>query len=176
MDIKCIRLSPYRHDGRLLLDVQQLIPLPEAAELTVRLKKREAAARVAKQTNRDLTKYVITTPAGATEPLAKRNAVLAMVRALHEHGVPAGTIAAAVPGSRMRYVEGELDGEELWASFRTTHNQTEARRPRWFVDDALHENGRTWVLFSNWGLNTVPTLTKLKDQADGFDFGAETAG
>lgn len=118
----------------------------------MRLKKREAAARVAKQTNRDLTKYVITTPAGATEPLAKRNAVLAMVRALHEHGVPAETLAAAVPGSRMRYVEGELDGEELWASFRT------------------------WVLFSNWGLNTVPTLTKLKDKANGFDFRGEGAG
>ena len=75
-DIRCVRLSPYRHEGRLLLDVQQVIPLPEAAELTVRLKKREAAARVAKETHRDLTRYVITTRTATTEPLRKRRAIL----------------------------------------------------------------------------------------------------
>ena len=48
-DIRCIRSSPYRHQGQLLLDVQHVIPLPEAAEFTVRLKKREAAARIARE-------------------------------------------------------------------------------------------------------------------------------
>ena len=85
-DIRCVRLSPYRHEGRLLLDVQQVIPLPEAAELTVRLKKREAAARVAKETNRDRTKYVIKTPTTVTEPLPKRRAILALAQALHAAG------------------------------------------------------------------------------------------
>lgn len=32
LDIKCVRLKPYRlKDGKVLLDIQQLIPLPEAA-------------------------------------------------------------------------------------------------------------------------------------------------
>ena len=31
LDIQCFRLKPYNLDGRLLVDVQQLIPLPEAA-------------------------------------------------------------------------------------------------------------------------------------------------
>jgi hypothetical protein len=47
MDIRCVRLSPYKLDGRLLLDVQHVIPLPEAEELTVKLKKREAAVKKA---------------------------------------------------------------------------------------------------------------------------------
>src|SRR5579859_593989 len=29
-DIKCVRLRPYNDAGRLLIDVQQVIPLPEA--------------------------------------------------------------------------------------------------------------------------------------------------
>lgn len=171
MDIKCIRLSPYRHNGRLLLDVQQVIPLPEAAELTVRLKKREAAARVAKQSNRDFTKYVIVSPEGETEPLAKRNAVLALVRALHAHGIPATRLAEVLPGSRLKAVDGELSGEDLWSMFRAVHQQGEQRRGRWFVDSPMYEGGRTWVLFRNWGLNTEPTLKALVELAPGdFDF------
>jgi hypothetical protein len=47
LDITCFRLTPYRIDDRLLLDVQQVIPLPEAKELMVRLRQRESAARAA---------------------------------------------------------------------------------------------------------------------------------
>lgn len=47
LDIACVRLTPYRVGDRLLLDVHQVIPLPEAQELMVRLRQRETAARVA---------------------------------------------------------------------------------------------------------------------------------
>ena len=148
-DIRCIRLAPYRHEGRLLLDVQQVIPLPEAEALTVRLKKREAAARVAKETNRDLTKYVVSTPAGDTGALPKRRAVLAMVKALHAHGVSGEELATVLPEKRFRGVDGELTGDDLWAAFSLAHGFGAHRRRRWFVEEPLHEPGRTWVLFSN---------------------------
>ncbi len=46
IDIRCIRLRPYRlGEGRLLLDIQQLIPLPEAAEFQTRLGEKRAAER-----------------------------------------------------------------------------------------------------------------------------------
>jgi hypothetical protein len=37
LDIRCVRLTPCRVGDRLLLDVQQVIPLPEASELTIQL-------------------------------------------------------------------------------------------------------------------------------------------
>jgi len=37
-DIQCVRLKPYDLDGRIVLDVQQLIPLPEAADYFVRIR------------------------------------------------------------------------------------------------------------------------------------------
>lgn len=43
LDITCVRLRPYRLADRLLLDVQQIIPLPEAADYQVR--HREKAQR-----------------------------------------------------------------------------------------------------------------------------------
>jgi hypothetical protein len=32
LDIRCVRLRPYQDGGRLLVDAQQIIPLPEAEE------------------------------------------------------------------------------------------------------------------------------------------------
>ena len=43
MDIRCVRMKPYRDGARVLVDVQQIIPLPEAQDYIVRI--REKAAR-----------------------------------------------------------------------------------------------------------------------------------
>ena len=47
IDIRCVRLKPYRlDDGRVLMDIQQLIPLPEAAEFQTQIgAKRQAGQR-----------------------------------------------------------------------------------------------------------------------------------
>lgn len=46
LDIRCVRLRPYRMDGGpLLLDVQQLIPLPEASEFQTQIGVKRAAER-----------------------------------------------------------------------------------------------------------------------------------
>jgi hypothetical protein len=46
LDIRCVRLKPYEMDTRVVLDVQQLIPLPEAQDyiIQVGIKQREAQA------------------------------------------------------------------------------------------------------------------------------------
>ena len=49
LDIQCVRLKPYRlPDSRLLLDVQQLIPLPEASDFQTQLRAKEQASREGK--------------------------------------------------------------------------------------------------------------------------------
>lgn len=45
LDIRCIRLKPYTLDRRLLIDVQQIIPLPEAAEYQVQIAEKEQSER-----------------------------------------------------------------------------------------------------------------------------------
>ena len=173
LDITCIRLSPYKHEGRVLLDVQQVIPLPEAEELTVRIRRREAAVREARSHNHDLTKYVIVTPSGATEPLPKRRALLALTSALHEAGVPGAVLATAIP-SRLLRVEGVLTGDALWTAFAQAHALTPNRRRRWFMENPMHEGDATWVLYNNWGPKTLPTLQALVALAPcpGFSFHA----
>ncbi len=45
LDIRCIRLKPYGDSGRVLIDVQQVIPLPEAVEYQVQIRQKERLER-----------------------------------------------------------------------------------------------------------------------------------
>ena len=47
LDIRCVRMKPYNHLGKVLVDVQRIIPLPEAEEYQVRLKEKEQQRRKA---------------------------------------------------------------------------------------------------------------------------------
>lgn len=45
LDIRCIRIVPYYDNGRILIDVQQVIPLPEAVDYQIQIKEKEQKER-----------------------------------------------------------------------------------------------------------------------------------
>src|SRR5947209_5525323 len=45
LDIRCIRLTPYNDNGRVFVVVQQIIPLPEAAEYQIQIREKEQSER-----------------------------------------------------------------------------------------------------------------------------------
>lgn len=66
-----------------------------------RLRQRESADRAAAATGRaDWTQYMIRTPAGESEPLCKRRAVLWLVQALREASVSCTAMQEAIAGPR----------------------------------------------------------------------------
>lgn len=55
LDIRCVRLKPYRDgDAGVFIDVQQLIPLPEATEYQTQVKAKEQAGRAERAERHDL--------------------------------------------------------------------------------------------------------------------------
>jgi hypothetical protein len=171
LNISCVRLAPYKVDDRLLLDVQQVIPLPEASELTVRLRRRESQVRAVREDNRDWTPYIITTPAGRSEPLRKRRAILAMVSGLHAAGVPAERMAAVL-GKKFLPVDGQLSGPDLEDAFVNAYTAARNNLGRWFLDSPIHEAERTWIVSKMWGRTTETALEQLVELAptNGFAF------
>lgn len=58
LDITCIKIKPYNDNGKILVDIQQIIPLPEAANYQVKVKRKiEEKRDVRKDSLRDRTKY-----------------------------------------------------------------------------------------------------------------------
>lgn len=65
MDIRCFRLIPYAIDDKVLLDIQQVLPLPEAADYQVRLRRKDVARERARSLGG-------TSPATTSSSTAKR--------------------------------------------------------------------------------------------------------
>ena len=57
IDIRCVRLKPYALDGRVLVDVQQIIPLPEAQAYQVSIRDKTRKVRGARSGGPDWTRF-----------------------------------------------------------------------------------------------------------------------
>lgn len=95
LDIRCVRMRPCKSDGVLFLDVQQVIPLPEAEDYQVRVREQSTERRIARSSTKDLTKYRF-----EGHRLHKNRLVLAIVKAfLRDHPATGfGELETVFPG------------------------------------------------------------------------------
>lgn len=99
IDIRCVRMVPYRYGDKVILDVQQVIPLPEAAEYQVRVKEKASQERAARQEHGSRGERNLRFWSGL---LQKANAVLP----LHQNVSPSreNWVAATAHGIYYSYV------------------------------------------------------------------------
>jgi hypothetical protein len=57
LDIRCVRLKPYKLGAEVLLDIEQIIPLPEAEDYQVKIREQSEERRAAARATRDNTRY-----------------------------------------------------------------------------------------------------------------------
>jgi len=75
LDIRCVRLIPYKYQGQILVDVQQIIPLPEAESYQVKIKQQTEERREARKSLKDYTRYIF-----QGNSFNKRKLVLAVIQ------------------------------------------------------------------------------------------------
>ena len=165
LDIRCVRLRPYRDGNRTLLDVQQVIPLPEAEQYQVQLREKVRSERIARSGSRDYSKFDILAGEKTLGNLAKRNAALEAVRFLIESGISPEAIQEAFPSKGYLFAsyEGRLSGEEMGRRRAAERNLTpDAMRRRFYADDdVFHMNGRTYAFTNQWGRDLEDFLSAL---------------
>lgn len=172
MDIRCFRLMPYDLNGRVVLDVQQLIPLPEATDYQVRARRKEAErerARTRAADGRDFTKYHIVVDGQELPATFKRQAVRTMVEQLIARGIPPGQIHARMPERGMRRLPGQLRDEDEVRRALLPLVASASEVERHFVDSPLVDeaNDETYVVYKMWGTNTEQVLTDLAETFPG---------
>ncbi|HCT78547.1 MAG TPA: hypothetical protein DGG94_13985 [Micromonosporaceae bacterium] len=165
MDIRCIRLSPYHLQGTVFLDIQQVIPLPEAADYQVRLRRKDVARERSTHTdNRDFTRYHVIAGGRELPDENKRNAVRTMITELGKAGVPYENIRTLLPNRALRSLTGLLtDKDTIREALAVAYPGTDL--DRWFSEHPLLDkaNDKTYVVFKMWGRNTEYTLQKLSE-------------
>ena len=168
-----MRLRPYRHGDHVLLDVQQVIPLPEAADYQVRVREKVQRERVARQAanGRDYTKLIVTTPQGVRGPLPKRRAILEVVKGLISAGIPPLEIGRILQNHH-RYGDWTLASapDDLDRGGFIAAMAAEGRASgrtfdpvRFFCKDEelIRSGGRTYALTNQWGTQTIETIEAL---------------
>jgi len=168
LDIRCIRLKPYRDAGKLYLDVQQVIPLPEAEEYQVRIRDKSRKEKESRKYNRDLTKYTVVLGGAVLERLPKSRAIFSMVKYLCNAGVDPEEIRAAITWKKKRlfeWFEGKLASETFERAL-AERQESGGKKPqpwRYFVgeDELIYTGQRTYAFDRMWGNRTAEAMELL---------------
>ncbi len=167
LDIECVRIKPYNDNGRILADVQQITPLPEAEDYRVRLKEKQQLERVSRATSRDITKYDVTVDGQIHERLPKRIAIYTIVRHLTDTGHSPEAIAAAVPwrSSMFRSANGLLSEEQFASQLKIEAEQGgkafDGRRNFCSDSELIIHEGKTYAFTNQWGPRTLKAMDQL---------------
>lgn len=170
LDIRCIRFRPYKNDDQVLLDVQQIVPLPEATDYQTRIKEKASEKRKLRNFNPDFTKYDLIIDGKTYPNLPKRRLILHVTKACIEAGARPESIAQDMPSSSSRWltVDGIVDQEnfERLASKIKNSRGTNRNMRRYFTDqeDLVHFENMTYALINQWGMKAPPTSQKLIDK------------
>jgi len=163
LDIRCMRLRPYKLDDELVLHVEQVLPLPEAQDYIIGVREKQRSE--AKSRSRDLTRFDVQIKDQAFSNLAKRQAIVRVAKRLCECGASPESLAETSGrpfNSVWRCAVGELSAEELCD---TLERHAESGGPafdprRWFVDDEfiIYSGGKTWTFTKMWGTRTEEVM------------------
>ncbi len=163
IDIRCVRLRPYGTREETFLDVEQVIPLPEAEDYQVQVRERQQRERVSRRTSRDLARFNVTVADQKHTELPKRRAIYTVVRGLCDSGINPDDIRTVITwrSNLFRDVEGSVDEQAFLNTIRE-HDQRFDQR-RWYLDndDLIRTGGRTYSFTNQWGVRTESAMRKL---------------
>lgn len=162
LDLRCVQIRPHVVDSRVLLDVQQVIPLPSTAQYQVAVREKsleQAAAR--NNSGRDFTRYDLTIGDVVYTNLPKRRLIYEVIAEAIRRGVRPEAIAAAVTwreGSMFCSAPGALNETEFRAALGSRSLD------RYFVVDAdlLRVDGSTYAVTTQWGSRTLEAIELIK--------------
>ena len=164
LDIRCVRMRPYDNEGQILLDVQTIIPTPEAEEYQIKIREKRQRERVARENTRDFSKYDVKIGDKLHSSLNKRNMMLTIVSAVFESGGSPQEVAEALPPRKLRTFEGVLDAEQVREQLmKEDTGGAVPRFKRFFCDDgqAFHLGNTTYVLSNQWGVDALDAAKEL---------------
>jgi hypothetical protein len=178
IDIVCVRLQPYKFMDRTIVDVQQVIPFPEAADYQIKIREKNRQERQSvSRSGRDYTKFDITIGASGDtlRSLSKRDAIFSVVKFLISKGIVPDEIANVIGKPCWYYVEESVDSEQFktGAAEKSAAGGPAFRPISWFCnsnDQLVYANGRTYAFSNQWGSGNRPdAMASLKKAYSGFE-------
>lgn len=164
IDIRCVRLKPYGTAEDTLLDVQQVVPLPEAEDYQVRVQRKSEQERQARASSRDNIRYRVDVNGESFDNLPKRRMIHRVITSLVEAGVSPDLLAQQITWRPLFFVtDGNLDSQQMCQKIESKLAGHDRPLKRWFTDDdeLIYHDGKTLAVTNQWGKKTEEGLGKL---------------
>jgi hypothetical protein len=157
LDIKCIRLQPFQTENDILLDVQQIIPLPEAADYQVQIKQKKRESRTATEQSADWTRYDVTVGNETIKSQYKRDVIFHAVTFLIHRGVSPDVLEELATRRVFWVVDGETDSQEFREQIAKSRPNDRNAVSRVFSKDGqlFHRDGKTLGISNQWNKATM---------------------
>jgi len=169
IDVRCVRIKPYSDNGRTLVDIEQVIPLPEASQYQISVSVKNRQERILRVQNRDLTKYDVTIFGDTEKHLAKRSAIFFVVKGLCNSGISPEKINELIywKGNLFLQADGLYNSEDF-IRIITERGKADGRKidhPRWYCDDdeLIRFEGKTYAFHKMWGSRWGAAMNLLKE-------------
>ena len=164
LDIRCVRMQPYQDNEATLLDIQTIIPLPEASDYQVAQKEKRLSEQSSRNSKKNYDKYNLLILGRQCKELGAKKIVQALVKfARDDEHVNAAAMGEIV--KHKCFDNQELDED----SIREKMRQMPRSDPnRFFLndDEILYEGGNTYIFWNNW--STVDAIKIAEEFQDRF--------
>jgi hypothetical protein len=158
-----VRFRSYALADKTLLDIERVLPLPEAEQYQVRLRRKVAEARDAQETASDWSRYNLTVGTETSPSLYKRGLFLAAIRSFVQQGVPVSSMLQIFPARKFLGIDGKLSAQEFFerASQKDDGSPRDLRRYFTGQDELFYSEEKTWALSNQWSRYHLPKLDEL---------------
>ncbi len=168
LDIRCVRLKPYKDGDRTLLDVQTVIPLPEAEAYQIQIRAKQQKERQSRQSSRDFTRYDVVISGKIITNQPKRGMMYHIIKCIIASGIDPEQVAEVIPWRKNRLFysfDAELNEEKVVEQLLVKQQGGAVPKNRRYFskeDELFHINGKTYILTNQWGNKTLDAVELLK--------------
>lgn len=156
LDITCVRMKPYKYKEQILIDIQQVLPLPEAKDYQIRAqKKAEERREIQKNLNsRDYSKYLF----NGLE-LNKRKLVLELIKThIKNNNI------LSLEDLLFDFPQELRKGRKMYKRYDEVIQTNDKNRYFSEVDEVLDLTDGKFVISNQWGAGNIQTILDRADE------------
>jgi len=168
LDIRCIRIKPYKDGKRTLVDIKQVIPLPEAGDYTINIGKKNRQERMSRNAAKDTTKFDVEIFGKKYVRQARRNAIFFVVKSLCDSGVAPEKISEIIYWKQLYLqIDENVNADDFIraATLQREANGKLFQKRRWFCEEneLIHFEEKTYAFTNRWGSKWGSAMNLLKN-------------
>lgn len=172
LDVRCVKVQPYKGDDKVFLHIAQMIPLPEAEEYQIQVRNKARLERISRARRVDPMYIDIAIGNETFDQLAPNEAVYRVVRHLYESGVKPQRIQEAVPWRKTLLFETDahLSSDEFEQALTERYRRADGQPKKVFCfsddDELLYAADKTYAVSRHIGRRRVERI--LQDLVKDF--------